>query len=121
MTQTIINHIKAVYDVEPEFLWAKTPNNAAFRHKKTKKWFAALLLDLPKEKLGMHVTGNVDVLNLKCDPILKGSIVDGVRFFPGYHMNKEHWITILLDGSVGIEEIIPLIDLSFSATNHSKE
>ena len=81
MTQEIIDYIKNAYDVEPEFLWAKTPNNAAFRHKKTKKWFGALLLALPKEKLDLKNNGNVDVLNLKCDPILKGSLVDDVRFF----------------------------------------
>lgn len=35
---------------------------------------------------------------------------------PAYHMNKEHWITILLDGTVSKEKICELIDISYELT-----
>ena len=119
-TAEIVNYIKERYDTEPEFLWAKTPNNAAFRHCKNRKWFGALLLDMPRKLLGLPDEGRVDLLNLKCDPLMSGSLIDGKRYLPGYHMNKEHWISLLLDGSIPFQEICPLIDLSYALTGKKK-
>ncbi len=45
-----------------------------------------------------------------------GSLRLSKGFLPAYHMNKEHWITILLDGSVEREKIKQLIDLSYELT-----
>lgn len=39
--------------------------------------------------------------------------VDGIKILPGYHMNKKHWITICLNGSVSMDEICQLIDKSY--------
>ena len=33
---------------------------------------------------------------------------------PGYHMNKQHWISVILDGSMTEEEILPLIAESWA-------
>ena len=46
------------------------------------------------------------------EPDNPASVVDGVRFFPGYHMNKRHWYTICLDGSVPIEKMYQRINAS---------
>jgi len=119
-TDAVLAYIKEQYDSEPEYLWARSPNNAAIRHRDSKKWFAALLLELPRKTLGLPGEGRVDILNVKCDPLMKGSLLDGRRFLPGYHMNKEHWITVLLDGSVPAGEIFPLIDMSFQLTEKKK-
>jgi len=43
-----------------------------------------------------------------------GQCKDEKSYFPGYHMNKKHWITICLDGSVPIEEIFCRLDESFA-------
>ena len=120
VTEAVVAYIKAQYDCAPEFLWARTPNNAAIRHRENRKWFAALMLALPLKHLGLTNGGCADVINLKCDPRMIGSLVDGKRYFPGYHMNKEHWITVLLDGSIPAGEICPLIDLSFDLTAQKK-
>jgi len=53
-------------------------------------------------------------INLKCDPedaILLRSQFDAI--IPGYHMNKDHWNTIMLDGSLDRELILKLIDDSY--------
>lgn len=47
-----------------------------------------------------------------------GKIVDNERYFAGYHMNKKHWITIKLDGSVNINEIYELIDNSYNLSKN---
>ena len=46
-----------------------------------------------KSKLGLDGDGTVDVLDVKCDPEMTGMIIQTYGFLPGYHMNKQHWIT----------------------------
>ena len=53
-------------------------------------------------------------LNLKCDPDLAmhlRAVYKAVQ--PGYHMNKTHWNTLVLDGSMPTEEILSMIDDSY--------
>lgn len=45
-----------------------------------------------------------------------GSLRMKEGFFPAYHMNKENWISILLDGTVSADEIEPLLELSYQLT-----
>jgi predicted DNA-binding protein (MmcQ/YjbR family) len=53
-------------------------------------------------------------LSLKCDPFL-GEILraEHACITPGYHLNKRHWITIGLDGSLGDDDILGLIEHSY--------
>lgn len=57
---------------------------------------------------------NEDILNLKCDPneaLMLRDLFEGV--IPGYHMNKKHWNTVFLNGSVPKKEIERMIDNSY--------
>jgi len=107
--------ISEMYGVCPEHPWVKYPNYAVFRHVGNRKWFA-LLMDVPKEKLGLSGKESVDVLNVKCDPLLIGSLRKEAGFFPAYHMNKASWISIALDGTVSDETIRRLLELSYTLT-----
>ncbi|WP_424244418.1 putative DNA-binding protein (MmcQ/YjbR family) [Elusimicrobium posterum] len=111
-TNKILQYVNKKYATKPEFLWRKFPGNAILRRKDSKKWYGAILT-IPKQKLGINEAGNVDILDLKCDPMLISSLIDKKSFFPGYHMNKTHWITILLDGSVKEKFLFSLIDQSY--------
>jgi len=54
-------------------------------------------------------------INLKCDPELAlhlRAAYPAVQ--PGYHMNKKHWNTVTIDGSVPEEDIISMIDDSYN-------
>ncbi|GGD68086.1 MmcQ/YjbR family DNA-binding protein [Lacimicrobium alkaliphilum] len=54
-------------------------------------------------------------MNLKCDPteaLMLREIFSAV--IPGYHMNKKHWNTVILDGSVPQGELKRMIDLSYT-------
>lgn len=121
VTAIIVEYIQRKYKEEPEFLWAKTPQNAAIRHSDTGKWFAVLLMDMLKNKLGLPGNGNVDIIDLKCNPELIGMLIDGESYLPGYHMNKEHWITVVLDEELPIQKIYDLIDLSYELTQKKKK
>ena len=74
-------------------------------------------MQLPKNKIGLESDELVNVVNLKCEPLLIGSLIldDGIQ--KAYHMNKNHWITVRLDGSVGLEKIKWLLDLSYDLSD----
>ncbi len=102
------------YSGERVYPWHSYPTFAVFRHSNRKSF--AIVMDLQKDKLGLSGNDRIDVVNLKCDPLLIGSLISKEGIFPAYHMNKEHWITVALDGSVPEEELMLLVDLSFEAT-----
>lgn len=72
-------------------------------------------MDVSKNKLELEGDESMDVVNFKCDPILIDSLRNENGFFPAYHMNKEHWITVSLD-DVCDEKIKMLLDISFELT-----
>ena len=113
--EQFIQYISEEYGVEGEYLWAKYPRYCVFWHPNNNKWFA-LVMDVPKNKLGLQGTEILDVVDLKCDPILIGSLRKEAGYFPAYHMSKASWITVALDGSVPDEQIKMLLDMSYDAT-----
>ncbi len=54
-------------------------------------------------------------LNLKCDPERALELREAyTSITPGYHMNKRHWNTVVLDGTVPDKLLIELVDHSYS-------
>lgn len=82
-------YITDYYGVRAERLFKKNPGFQVYRHNDTKKWFA-MIMDLPESRLGLDGQKIIDVVNLKCDPILIGSLRLEQGFYPAYHMNKEN-------------------------------
>ena len=111
-TKEIVDYIKNKYGDELEFLWEKSPKNAVIRRKSTKKWYA-VILTISKRKLNLDSDEAVEIINLHNSPEEIEKIIDNKRYFPAYHMNKKHWCTICLDGTVELEEIYKLIDISY--------
>ena len=116
MREEIEKYINEHYDTLQENPWKKYPNFTTFKHKDNKKWFA-LIMDVPYEKLNINKEGMVAVLNLKNIPEMIGSLRKYEGIISAYHMNKEHWISILLDGTVQKEKICDLIDISYDLTS----
>lgn len=109
------SYIAEKYGVLPEYPWATSPEHGVFRHQSNRKWFA-IIMRITADKLGLKNSGTVDIMNVKCDGILIGSLLGQKGFFPAYHMNKQNWISIVLDGSVQADTVRWLIDMSYSAT-----
>lgn len=121
MRQTVFDYIKKKYRVSPEYPWRKYDGNAVFRHTDNNKWFA-LVMDVQRNKAGLPGSDYVDVINLKVDDMFFRDLIiqeDGIM--PAYHMNKMHWISVLLDGTVPQEKVFDLIDMSFMATASAKK
>ena len=112
--ERIMRYMQDTYGTEAEYLWADSPDSAVFRHPASRKWYAIIMRVLP-ERLGLSGEQTLDVMNVKCSTIMIGSLLSTKGFFPAYHMNKNHWISIVLDGSISDEQIIPLLELSYDS------
>ena len=111
-TKEIVAYVKNKYGDELEFLWEKSPKNAVVRRKSSNKWFA-VILTIPKRKIGLESDEVIEVINLHNIPKEIEKLIDYKRYFPAYHMNKKHWCTICLDGTIELKEIYKLIDISY--------
>ena len=116
MRKAIEKYINDKYNALPEYPWSDNPNYATFKHIDNKKWFA-LIMDIPYKRVGINKDAIVNIINLKGIPEMLGSLRKEPGILPAYHMNKEHWITVLLDGTVPKQKIFDLIDISFDLTS----
>lgn len=117
--EQLIQYIKEQYDGDEDHPWMKYPGYTVFRHRSNRKWFA-LLMDIPESKLGLEGDEFIDVLNVKCDPALIGSLREEKGFYPAYHMNKANWITIALGKGAADDKVKALLDLSYELTNKGR-
>lgn len=108
----LITYVRDKYGDEPEHLWEKFPANAVWRRKDTKKWYGALLT-VSRRKLGIPSDEIVEIIDLRSEPAQLKKLIDNKCYYPGWHMNKKHWFTIILDGSVPLAEICRKIDESY--------
>ena len=111
----LTQYIFDAYSVEPDYPFPKDDVTCVFRHAGNRKWFG-IVMRSPYRTIGINRAGRVDILNVKCDPIMMGSFRGKPGFRPAYHMNKDKWITILLDGSAEKEDITALLAMSYSMT-----
>ncbi|RRK09851.1 hypothetical protein D1831_10515 [Lactiplantibacillus garii] len=110
--RSVIDYVQATYGDQLEFLWKKFPKNAVWRRIDTHKWYAALLT-VKRSKLGLTGDTEITVLDVRATPEDVTQLVDSVHYFPGYHMNKKNWITIILDDSVPLTTITPRVGASY--------
>ena len=116
--EEIFRYVKDQYGTDPEYLWSKDPDSAVLRHK-NRKWYA-VIMTVEKNKLGLEGNEKINILDVKCDPDLVGMIIQTYGFLPGYHMNKQHWITILLDDSVSEAKTLDFLDMSYDLIDGEK-
>ena len=113
--QELIDFIFDEYSVEADYPFRMDDVTCVFRHIDNRKWFGIAMV-IPYRTIGISRAGAVDILNVKCDPIMMGSLRGKPGFCPAYHMNKDKWITILLDGSAEKEDITVLLAMSYNMT-----
>lgn len=114
--QFIQEYIADTYHISPQYLWQKHPTFAVYRHHhKKQKWFA-LVADVANHKLGLTDTGISTILNVKCLPDVILLLHQEGKILPAYHMNKEHWFSIILDNQFTQTDLTYYIDWSFDLT-----
>lgn len=117
-TKKVISYIKDVYSDELEYLWEKFPDNAIARRKDNSKWYL-IIMTVKKNKLGFDSDEKIEVIDIRADKNQIQELTEKPDIYPGYHMNKKNWITIILDGSIKIEEIYKFIDKSYALAKKS--
>lgn len=111
----LLSYIEETYGVAGEYPFAKNAATCVFRHQSNRKWFA-VMMEIPRKKLGLPDDGHISVLNVKCDTRLIGSFRAEKGIFPAYHMSKAHWLTLALDGTVEEDKLKFLLDMSYDLT-----
>ena len=111
-TIKIKNYIKNKYNCNIEYLWEKFDDNAVVRNNINNKWFG-LFMNINASKLNIEEDKLVEILNLSYYKNRVDEVIDNKYIFPGYHMNKKSWITIVLNNSMDIDYIYKLIDISY--------
>ncbi len=82
------------------------PNWTVMRHRTNHKIFAMIF----------ERNGNIWI-NLKVEPLRGDFLRDAYSsVVPAYHMNKRHWISVILDGRMTEEDVLPLIQDSYELT-----
>ena len=102
------------YGTSPDYPFDEDFETAVMRHSDNRKWYAIVMRE-SRRKFGFDSDEVIDVVNLKLPTEMFGSFgaADGV--YPAYHMNKLHWISVLLpDASNDVVQF--LVNVSFEAT-----
>ena len=107
------------YGTQAEYPWGSAPNFAVLRHTGNRKWYA-VIMDVPRERLGLAGGGKTDILNVKCGPVMAGSLAGQSGILPAYHMQKGNWVSVLLDGSVDMQTVEMLLEISYDATKSKR-
>ncbi len=111
--------IVKTYNTSPEYLWERYPSFAVFRHRSNRKWFA-VIMTIPKEKLGITEDGDIDVVNIKCSDEIIASFWEEDGIHPAYHMSKRHWLSVALDGTASDDTVTWLLEISFRLTDKKR-
>ena len=134
----LFEYVAATYGAAPEYLWARFPGAFVFRHRENRKWFC-VGMEVERAKLGLPVEGSaasdyeddksdgtstafgvssdkVLLIDVKTGPIVGGSYLGQPGIVKAWHMNKNHWLGILLDGSASEQTVKELLDISFCMT-----
>ena len=96
--QELLNHIADTYGIAPDYPFEGDFTTAVCRHRDNRKWFA-ILMEIPRSRLGLSGEGTLNVVNLKISPEMLPSLLQARGVFPAYHMSKTHWVTVALDGA----------------------
>ena len=120
MKLRLMEYCERKFGTEPEAPWEDSPDAYTFKTAKRNKWYA-LFMTIPYKSLGLVAKGTLDVVNIKLPPEKVLDLIDRVHFYPAYHMNKKHWITIVLDKEVDEPLVQQLLDESYGLVEKLKK
>lgn len=112
--EKLLHYVRDVYSIDPDFPWEEE-ESYVLRHPNNRKWFA-VGMTVQCCRLGLDRKGAVDLLDVKCSPLMMGPYLQLPGILPGYHMNKEHWLSILLDDSAADATVTELLEISYELT-----
>ena len=117
--QEFLEYCLDTYGTSPDYPFDENFETAVLRHADSRKWYA-IVMKVSRRKFGFDSDEVIDVVNLKLPTEMFGSFgaADGV--YPAYHMNKLHWISVLLPDAPD-DVVCFLANVSFEATKNKKK
>ena len=117
--QQFLKYCLNTYGTSPDNPFDEDFETAVLRHADNRKWYA-IVMRVSRSKFGMDSDEVIDVVNLKLPTEMFGSFgaADGV--YPAYHMNKLHWISVLLPDAPN-DVVQFLVNVSFEATKKTEK
>ena len=112
LKEKYVAYLKSKFSAEPDFPWPDTPDYAVFRCP-NQKWFA-LVMKVKYRQLGLAGDEEVWAVNMKAEQDAIPNLVDRKSIFPAWHMNKKHWITVLLTAVTDFEKLCALTERSYA-------
>ena len=112
--QQFFSYCLSTYATSPDYPFDEDFETAVLRHADNRKWYA-LVMKVSRRKFGFESDEVIDVVNLKLPTEMFGSFGASDGVYPAYHMNKLHWISVLLPDAPN-DVVQFLVNVSFEAT-----
>ena len=117
--QQFLEYCFDTYGTSPDYPFDEDFETAVLRHRDNRKWYA-LVMRVSRRKFGFDSDEVIDVVNLKLPTEMFGSFGADNGVYPAYHMNKLHWISVLLPDAP--DDVVQfLVNVSFKATKTFKK
>jgi len=117
--QEFLEYCFNTYGTSPDYPFDEDFETVVLRHADNRKWYA-VSMKVSRRKFGFESDEVIDVVNLKLPTEMFGSFgaADGV--YSAYHMNKLHWISVLLPDAP--DDVVRfLVNVSFEATKDKRK
>ena len=112
--QSLFEYCHSIHSTPPDYPFEGDFETAVFRHSGSRKWYA-IVMRVSRRKFGFDDDEVIDVVNLKLPTEMFGSFGASDGIYPAYHMNKLHWVSVLLPDSP--DDVVQfLVNVSFEAT-----
>ena len=112
--QDFLKYCLDTYGTSPDYPFDDDFETAVLRHTSNRKWYA-LSMCVSRRKFGLDSDELIAVVNLKLPTEMFGSFGTSDGVYPAYHMNKLHWISVLLPDAP--DDVVQfLTNVSFEAT-----
>ena len=117
--QEFLEYCLSTYGTSPDYPFDEDFETAVLRHADNRKWYA-IVMRVSRRKFGFESDEVIDVVNLKLPTEMFGSFGADDGVYPAYHMNKLHWISVLLPDASD-DTVKFLVNVSFETTKSVKK
>lgn len=97
-----------------EFTFKDNPDIGVYKESGGDKWYA-IIMKISRNKLDESCDKDetIEIINLKVDKKKLPSLIKKEGIYPAYHMNKQNWVSVVLDRTVSDVDLILMINESY--------
>ena len=112
--------IYSKYNDLPDFPWPDLNDSGVFRNPKNNKWYGLIMTIKQNKIIANSLEKDVEIINLKLPKNEIPFLIKTTGIFPAYHMNKNNWVSIILDDTLNDDVIMEYIIKSHQFTENKK-